>query len=399
MKVKLKFYLLIIVICLIHSTTYATHIIGGDFSYKYLSANNYEINLNLYRDCYNGVPPFDNPAFVTIFNSSGNVITTLQLQLQTLTLVTLVNYSQNCVFTPTDVCVEQGTYKDTVNLPPIVGGYTIVYQRCCRSGTILNIVNPNTVGSTYWAHIPGHEVVLTNSSPRFNTPPLFYFCNNVSNSATYSAFDDDGDSLSYFLTNPFDGLDGCCPIISQIPNAPSGVCASPPAICPSVNTPPPYLSVVYSSGYNPTYPISSSPAISMNANNGFISLTPNLIGDFAIGIGIKEYRNHILIGTYYQDFHTKVVNCSPCTGINELANIEVNIYPNPLSNSIIIKCQYSNYYSHYTLTDLTGNIVLKDVMYNNAQSIDVKNISRGIYFLKIYFNNNLESVVKKVIIE
>lgn len=397
MKGIIKFYL--VIICLINFKTYATHIIGGDFTYKYLPGNNYIINLNLYRDCYNGIPPFDNPAFITIFNSSGNVIMSLQLQLQKDTIVTLVNYSPNCVSTPSDVCVEKGTYSDTVNLAPIVGGYTIVYQRCCRSSTLLNIINSGSTGATYWTHIPGSEIVSVNNSPRFNNPPPFYFCNNLSNVIPYSATDDDGDSLSYFFSSPFDGLDGCCPLISQVPLSPGVSCASPPVSCPNVNTGPPYISLGYTSGYSSNYPISSSPSISINGSTGLISLTPNLSGDFVIGLGIKEYRNHTLIGTYYQDFHTKVVNCSPCTNINEYSNMEFNLFPNPLGNSLIIKTQNNNYDGYYTLTDLTGKVILKDVMSQNMQPIDVKNVSKGVYFIKLYFNNKLESVVKKVIIE
>jgi hypothetical protein len=275
----------------------------------------------------------------------------------------------------------------------------IAYQRCCRSATLLNIINPGASGATYWTHIPGSEIVLANNSPTFSSSPPFYFCNNLSNVITYSATDDDGDSLSYFFSSPFDGLDGCCPLISQVPYSPGINCSSPPVSCPTVNIAPPYLSLVYSSGYNSNYPISSSPPISINGSNGLISLTPNLSGDFAIGIGIKEYRHHTLIGTYYQDFHTKVVNCLPCTNINEYSNIEFNLFPNPLTNSLIIKPQNNNYDGYYILTDLTGKVILKDVMSKSTQPIDVKNVSKGVYFIKLYFNNNFESVVKKVIIE
>jgi hypothetical protein len=79
--------------------------------------------------------------------------------------------------------------------------------------------------------------------------------------------------------------------------------------------------------------------------------------------------------------------------------MEFNLFPNPLANSLIIKTQNNNYDGYYTLTDLTGKVILKDVMSQNMQPIDVKNVSKGVYFIKLYFNNKLESVVKKVIIE
>ena len=57
----------------------ATHIVGGELNYKYLGSNNYEIRLTVYRDCYVGVPPFDNPASVGIFNSNNQLLQTLEM--------------------------------------------------------------------------------------------------------------------------------------------------------------------------------------------------------------------------------------------------------------------------------------------------------------------------------
>lgn len=391
-----------IVIFLIFSLKiFSTHITGGEITYEKLTGNNYKINMIIYRDCVNGVPPFDNPAFVSVFNSSGTVVSTLQMILRKDSVIPFINYTPSCVEPPTFVCSEVAIYIDTISLPPIIGGYTIVYQRCCRAATILNIMNPSITGVTFWTHIPGLDVALNNNSPHFNQINSLFFCNNESNSIDNSATDSDGDSLVYFLSNPFEGLDGCCPLILSTPQVPSAIpsCPIPPAICPSVNIAPPYMSISYSSGFSASYPIASSPAISINTNTGLISLTPNILGDFAIGIGVREYRNHILIGTYYREFTVKVVPCTPCTNINEYSNIEFNLFPNPLTNSLIIKTQNNNYDGYYTLTDLTGKVILKEVMPKNMQSIDVKNISKGVYFIKIYFNNNLESVVKKVIIE
>jgi hypothetical protein len=57
----------------------ATHIVGGEIYYDNLGGNNYRIRMKVYRDCFNGIPPFDDPAFMTIFDNSNNVITTLQI--------------------------------------------------------------------------------------------------------------------------------------------------------------------------------------------------------------------------------------------------------------------------------------------------------------------------------
>nr|MBP6427608.1 hypothetical protein [Bacteroidia bacterium] len=40
----------------------ATHIAGGEMNYRFLGGTTYEVTLTVYRDCYNGIPDFDNPA-------------------------------------------------------------------------------------------------------------------------------------------------------------------------------------------------------------------------------------------------------------------------------------------------------------------------------------------------
>jgi hypothetical protein len=139
--------------------------------------------------------------------------------------------------------------------------------------TLLNVVNPSNTGATYWAHIPGSEVVFSNNSPKFTSEPPFYFCTNVNNTIDHSATDADGDSLAYFLTAPFNGLDACCPMIEQfLTSTNSPGCPMPSVNCPTVNTAPPYLNLAYTSGYNSNYPVSSSPAMAIN-NAGLITLT------------------------------------------------------------------------------------------------------------------------------
>ncbi|HOJ90147.1 MAG TPA: hypothetical protein PLH86_03560, partial [Saprospiraceae bacterium] len=48
---------------------FGTHIVGGNFSYKCLGNNDYEISLTLRRDCQNGQAQFDDPANITIYDS------------------------------------------------------------------------------------------------------------------------------------------------------------------------------------------------------------------------------------------------------------------------------------------------------------------------------------------
>lgn len=109
----------------------ASHLVGGDLFYDYLGGGNYRITLKLYRDCncFN-CAPFGDPEYISIYNAGGTLIKQLALpKPQQIDLLSSV--INNPCLVATDVCVEQAVYTGTTNLPPIGGGYTLIYQRCC----------------------------------------------------------------------------------------------------------------------------------------------------------------------------------------------------------------------------------------------------------------------------
>ena len=173
----MKKYFIAFVLFMLSIKGFSTHIVGGEIFYDCLGGNSYRITLKVYRDCINGLAPYDNPASIGVFNSSGVLVANLLVNFPGSTPVT---YTLNpCLIPPTNICVEQAIYDTIVNLPPVPGGYDLTYQRCCRNNTILNLVNPQDVGSTYTCHIPDASLAVVNSSPRFNNfPPIFLCANN-----------------------------------------------------------------------------------------------------------------------------------------------------------------------------------------------------------------------------
>ena len=87
MNRKIFFFMLFQFVLFIKTST-ATHIAGGEMNYRFLGGTTYEVTLTVYRDCYNGVPPFDNPASIGIFDQNNALIQELQqvLSLQLLVL-------------------------------------------------------------------------------------------------------------------------------------------------------------------------------------------------------------------------------------------------------------------------------------------------------------------------
>lgn len=284
----------------------ATHIVGGELNYKHLGSNNYEIRLTVYRDCYVGVPPFDNPASVGIFNSNNQLLQTLEMTFRGLdTLPPTIN--DPCMIPPLDFCYEVTTYIDTINLPPLAGGYQISYQRCCRNQNILNIVNPECVGATYYATIPGPEVVAVNSNPVINFWPPPFICVNKPWIFDDSAIDYDGDSLVYELFMPYDGLTASCPMIGPFSPAATS-CPNTVPTCPTVPVNPPFNAIVWASSYSTANMLGGVP-MQINSSTGMVTATPNTQGYFVIGIKVKEYRNGVFLSETKRDFQLIVKPC------------------------------------------------------------------------------------------
>lgn len=285
----------------------ATHIVGGELNYKNLGSNKYEIRLTVYRDCWVGIPDFDKPASVGIFNSNNQLLRTLKMSYRGKdTLPPDIN--DPCVTPPTNFCYEVTTYIDTIVLPPLTGGYQISYQRCCRNINILNIVNPQCVGATYYATIPGPEVVTTNSNPVIKFWPPPFICLNKPWVFDDSAIDYDGDSLVYELFQPFDGLNAQCPIIGNFtPNTSTG-CPIVGSVCPSLPVNPPFTPIIWKAPYNTSDMLGGVP-MQINSSTGLVTATPNLQGYFVIGIKIKEYRHGVFLSETKRDFQLIVLPC------------------------------------------------------------------------------------------
>ncbi|MBL4657447.1 MAG: hypothetical protein JKX73_05560, partial [Flavobacteriales bacterium] len=145
---------------------FATHLVGGELSHRCLGGNQYEITLKLYRDCFNGIPPFPDPVEIQLFNGDDGMYTGIQFDIAFPGSVVLPLVVGNiCFVPPTDVCVEEAIYIDTVTILPQIGGYDIIWNYCCRNVTIDNIVDPSNQESTYITNI---EYQIKSDSAGFN---------------------------------------------------------------------------------------------------------------------------------------------------------------------------------------------------------------------------------------
>ncbi len=300
MKTNMKTYqifgLLVFLLFVSLNTVSATHIVGGDMTYRCLGNDQYEITLTIRRDCEFGDPAaqFDDPASIGVFSSQGNLLTNIGNLGQLLipfnmddTLNTVLN--TNCTILGNDVCVHETSYVTTVTLPYRFGGYVLAYQRCCRNGSLNNIVNPLEAGSTYYIELNAEAQTECNNSPVFNEWGDIYICANEELSFDHSATDADGDSLVYSLCIPKDGASFDDPK----PQPPAG---------------PNYSEITWAAGYDISNMMGGAP-LEIDPATGVLTATPNVIGQYLIGICVEEYRNGVLLSKVTRDFEYNVRAC------------------------------------------------------------------------------------------
>lgn len=301
--------LLTLITLLFTVKTQAAHIVGGEVTYEYLGNSQYEITVVLYRDCFGTGAQFDDPASIGVFNSSNTLVQNLDFDLDSVVqLQSTINSS--CVTAPNSVCTEAGYYTEIVTLPPIPGGYTIAYQRCCRNPGIQNIQNPDDVGATYTANIPGSESSPDNSSPAWSQLPPLYVCVNLPFEFNHSAFDSDGDSLVYSLCTPYEGATSGNPA----PDPPSN---------------PPYNQILWEPPYNLTDMLGGPVPFTIDPETGELNAVPDAQGTFVVGLCVQEYRNGVLLGEVRRGFQLNVVNCQAPVALPDDVN---EITPNSFIN-------------------------------------------------------------------
>ncbi|MEO1438475.1 MAG: PKD domain-containing protein, partial [Bacteroidota bacterium] len=194
-----------------------------------------------------------------------------------------------CLVIPPEVCYHSTIYQTIVNLPFVQGGYQLVYQRCCRNQSIVNIQLPLETGATFYNFITEEALSSCNSSAVFNDWPPFYICKDLPFVFDHFATDLDGDSIVYSMCAPFDGAS-----------------FDDPRPQPPFN--PPYDSVVWvNPPYNTNDMLGGIP-LSID-ENGLLTAVPNTLGQFVVGICAQEYRNGQLISTSRRDFQFNVGIC------------------------------------------------------------------------------------------
>lgn len=272
-----------------------SHILGGELFYEHISGDTYTVTLILYRDC-SGVP-LGNSVSVNACAANGSGASVSG----TLNLVSSLNLPTDYFLNPCleppggGACIEENIYQGTMNFPSGTEGWLIYYETCCRSGNVDNLISPSSKYAIYYVFLPDPSfaaVGTPNNSARFVTSPPPNICINDSIYYDHSAYDPDGDQVTYQFWEP-------------------------KGSSPAHNGCPPLPNTGYQAPYNKNYPIpSANPAFSVDPNTGAMIGKANQVGWFVYSLRYEERRNGVPISYGVRDFVFKVVdNCVPIVPI------------------------------------------------------------------------------------
>lgn len=296
-------FLLYASLVLMSSQGNASHIVGGEIQYKYLGGNKYKLTFKIYRDCSSNTKfdgdtssQFASKFYFGIFEGriDSNVFPDTSRGLMLKSKKTILPVIVHNCLQANNSCVEEGIYETEIDLPRNDVGYTIIHQRCCRNDDILNIVplsggNNTMPGFTIKCFIPP-VASFANNSPIFKNFPPIFICRDQSFYFDHGATDADGDSLRYFLSEPFDGLTENMPLSSN--QSLEGM-----------------KRIEWEVGYSMNNMLGGNPALTIDSSTGFLSCRPNKNGRFVVSMIVVEYRNGLSIDTINRDFQFNVVDC------------------------------------------------------------------------------------------
>lgn len=279
--------------CVVSLQSRASHSAGVDLTYVNTGGNNYLFTLKFYRDCA-GIPA-PSSVNLTINSNSCGVFTNAQL-------IPLPGTGQEITqacSTVTTTCmggtyagIQEWVYQTTVSLSNC-SDWTFSIDECCRNAAITTVNNPG--GSNIYVAATLNNLNGQNNSTYFSNIPISFICIGQDFSFNHGAIDSDGDSLYYELVDPLNT--GAVPI-------------------------------TYNAPYTFLSPVTSSPALSLDHDNGDIFMHPLQQEISVMAVRVSEYRNGVLIGTVTRDMQIYTVSCNnqlpTATGIDGTNNFSLS---------------------------------------------------------------------------
>ncbi len=143
-----------------------------------------------------------------------------------------------------------------------------------------------------------------------------------------------------------------------------------------------------------------SPAVSIDTfytlDNGYDTLA------FLSSYTSNNVANHAPYGI--QPFITKrkltaeqQLNLAHLSVGNSQTNDYVNIFPNPINDEILTISLTTNKYNRLLIIDMTGSVVMSEYVLQGANRINIRRLSKGIYYVQLQGAKNTKSNSWKII--
>lgn len=199
---------LIFILSLIGYNGNASHVLGGEISYRSLGNSRYEVTVKVVRDCA-GSQVSQSPIYVR-----GDTITNELIVLNNQTKISILditpagiecNYINRCSGGTNSVGFEQHIWVTVLDLTGYLScNWVLSWEQCCRIGAITT----GPANSPFFLQASLNSCLdRANSSPVFAQTPKVLLCLNSNEQFSFGAVDafGDGDSLSYHLAAPRTG--------------------------------------------------------------------------------------------------------------------------------------------------------------------------------------------------
>lgn len=318
--------LLLLVLLLLTHAAQATHLLGGELTYRYLDDNGpmpapfrYELTVTIYNNCNAGVADPNTNAVIGFYDQAtgaklvltstnyasttteANNGTTAQTGVMSITTYSISDciaprVPAGCPVTGPAQPFRLQKFVGVVNLPASASGYYAVFSRAARNIDITNIANANNQAAlTLYATIAPQ--LRINHSPVFADTAVAIICQNDTTITLNNASDADGDRLVYSFDTPYTSF----PVGNGL--VPTGLFTPLPPV------------VTYNAGYsraNPFGPGTGNFAL-LDASTGVARYGAMSQGRYVVAVDVAEYRTingqEILIGTTRRDLQLVVVSC------------------------------------------------------------------------------------------
>ena len=313
----LKFLSLLSIFFISSVSVKASHVMAVDVTYTCLGNNEYEFTVTVYRDCAGSTLGTNQTLNFKSASCNLNFKETLSLESSkevSAVCSTSVSKTTCNSLSGTIPGTEAHTYKKKVTMPASCNDWIVSWSNCCRNSAITNLTSPGSQ-SLYIEVSLDNTNNLCNNSPQYASLPVPYICSNQQFTYNHGAYDVDGDSLVYELSQPL--TTGGNPIN-------------------------------YTSGYTINDPVKTSGGFNFNKQTGEMCFVPSQQQICVVSVKILEYRKGVLIATHYREMQVIVssvcsnlpptIGTGGCGSVGSLTNLQGGSSVTQLSSNVITMC-------------------------------------------------------------